>query len=453
MFCAASHLQLIARLLTLGVLLIGCSPRELRPARNSAAFAIEVHVSRTAHLFHIVDQLSAWSPFCHSQYRRHFEPLSDLDLALLEEHAALRGKHGWGGALEQAFYTTGDLESALLRLAPGEAAVERDVLRHFAPRIDALVDQERATLEAFRQRLAAEGDRLAEFARQVGRFFSCDRVAVPVFLIANPAARDCGGGYNGGRLTLEIPHEIDVHPMFLHEIFHAFIETRRPLLERACAEGLDYETLSEGLAYALSPGLIHPGGGDPLAGQVAADAAAKKTLRDAYCRFNRLGLALRPLLREALDDRAQTIETFLPRAGDAWRILREIDAGSTYRRGSLKTAFIFGEDTGPVFELLSRKQDRHVFARGHTLRDYDEMFENHTKPGDMAVLLVTREGAPIPAKYQDLLPRSWEDIERALADGRILELSGKARQVEVVLLAAPTNEQLRRLIEGTRLIK
>ena len=40
---------------------------------------LDVHVSRTANLFHAVDQISGWSPFCHDQYLAAF---GELDAAL-----------------------------------------------------------------------------------------------------------------------------------------------------------------------------------------------------------------------------------------------------------------------------------------------------------------------------------------------------------------------------------
>jgi len=412
---------------------------------------MDVRIARTAHLFHVVDQLSAWDQFCHSQYARHFGALSEQDRALLAKHAELRKRRGWGGGLEQALYTDAPLDVALRALPADEAAVEREVLGHFAARVDALLERERATLEAFQARLAAESGRIAEFARRCARFFGSPRVDVPVFLIADPDDHDCGGGYNGGRLTLEVPRKDDVFPIFLHEIFHAFIETRRPLLERS---KVDYQTLNEGLAYALSPGLIHAGSGDPLAADVAADAAAGKTLADAFARFHRYGLALRPLLKEALDDPRQTLETFLPRAADVWRALAEVEAarGSTYRLGSLRSLFIFGEE-GALYGRFTKAQDRHVFQRGHSAGEYDEMFDRHTKSGDTVALLLTLDGPRVPAKYADLLPKPWAEIEAALKKGETVEAVHPARDLRVVVLAAPTKAALNRLEEETQLVR
>ena len=51
---------------------------------------LDVYISRTAALFHVVDQLSEWSYYSHRQYGRAFAPLSDADRAVLEQHGSTR---------------------------------------------------------------------------------------------------------------------------------------------------------------------------------------------------------------------------------------------------------------------------------------------------------------------------------------------------------------------------
>ena len=208
---------------------------------------------------------------------------------------------------------------------------------HFAARIDALRAQEQPRLDAFAQRLQQEQPRLRELADKLARFTGVGHVTVPAFLIANPHDRDFGGGYNGGRLTLEVPRVYDALPSFEHECLHAFLNAKEQALTallRTGATGLDWQTFNEGLAYALAPGLLRPdGAGDPLARDVAADTARGGRLDDPYVRFHRFGLALRPLLREALDDPQATVESFAPRAVDVWRALKELDAATPSRRG------------------------------------------------------------------------------------------------------------------------
>ena len=89
--------------------------------------------------------------------------------------------------------------------------------------------------------------------------------------------------------------------------------------------GLDFQTLNEALAYAISPGLHHTGDSDQLQAKVSAYIANGSPLSDSFTRFNFFALALRPLLKEALADPNQSLESFLPRAADAWLVLVELD--------------------------------------------------------------------------------------------------------------------------------
>lgn len=82
-------------------------------AVRAGPLTLEIHVSRTAHLFHVVDQISNWSPYCHDQYLAAFGLLSDEDQRLLARYRDVRKRHGWGGGLEQAFYTDDDVETAI----------------------------------------------------------------------------------------------------------------------------------------------------------------------------------------------------------------------------------------------------------------------------------------------------------------------------------------------------
>ena len=423
---------------------------------------IDVHISRTAHLFHIVDQLSSWSQFCHAQYGRYIEQkgenLSSLERELLQKHATLRKAKGWGGGLEQTFYTSLDLEAALKqgvetgRLSADQAALERQVLTQFAPRIEKLMKEEEETLRRFATRLGAEKESLASFAEQTSAFFRKAQVSVPLYLIANPDLRNCGGGYNGGRMTLEIPREYDIYPIFLHEVFHAFTEAQKPLLEKAVlrAPGLDYETLNEGLAYAISPGLFHPqtSSEDPLQDEVIADLEARKPLSDAYTRFRRFGLALRPLLEEALGENGSSIDAFLPRAVDAWRVLRELDSAmaASERKPRVKTAFSFG----PGWKTLTQK----VREKGFSCSSYNHLGDHYrkafqkTRSDDIVVLLFTleNEDRKMPEEFKDLLPRPWAEIESSLKEGKVVTLEGKAREMRTILIAAPTERELEEAI-------
>src|SRR5579859_95211 len=62
--------------------------------------------ARTAQVFQIVDQLSLWDVFTHKEYARWAETthlLDPQDRQLLQRHAEMRKKRGWGNGFEPAF--------------------------------------------------------------------------------------------------------------------------------------------------------------------------------------------------------------------------------------------------------------------------------------------------------------------------------------------------------------
>src|SRR5215510_9350169 len=72
---------------------------------------LEVYVSRTAQVFHLVDQLSRWDNSCHGQYRENMS-LTDEDEAVLARYAQVRNERPWGQGLEQTFYVPLSLSEA-----------------------------------------------------------------------------------------------------------------------------------------------------------------------------------------------------------------------------------------------------------------------------------------------------------------------------------------------------
>jgi hypothetical protein len=318
-----------------------------RPARaqdrtplrlEAGPLKLDICINETAQLFHVVDQISQWSEFSHRQYIRYFETLdgglSKDDLEVLAEHSAIRKRYGWGQGPEQVFYTFLSLEEALQRavasgiLTSDEARVEERVLTRFRPRVRQLMSENLPFLEGFVRSIQDRQSSLSGFSTDAARFVgSAPADPIPVYLIVNPDDTNIGGGYNGGFLTLEIPRMRDVYPTLLHELFHAFIKTKQSAIESVIhsVPRLTFETLNEGMAYALSPGLYHTGDSDQLQAQVAGYISRRSSLSDSYTRFSFYGLALRPLLKEALTNQKETLETFLPRAVDAWMVLIELD--------------------------------------------------------------------------------------------------------------------------------
>lgn len=439
-------------------------PLQTPPVRliQAGPLTLEVRIgSRTAHLFHVVDQLSGWSEYCHMQYRRYWEknygPLKQEEVALLAEHAAIRKRRGWG-SLEPIFYTSQDLEKVLTdpRLGATDAAIERRVFAAFASRIEDMITSESGPAGQFVAVIEGKKPDLEIFATKAARLFGVKSLRLPVYLLVNPDDSMIGGGYNGGIITLEVPRKADAFPSFLHEVFHSFIEPHKSALNTAAmgVPGLNGETLNEGLAYALSPGIFHSGGpgADPLRNQVSADIQNKKRLSDAYTRFNRFGLALRPLVKEALEDPRATFDALLPRVVDTWRSLTEISLAVQPPDRVRIVSF------GPAWETLNDRS----WALGYTLGSYTHVEDQYRQAlagapaGTTIFLLYTPDFdarfRDIPAAYRDLLPKSMAEIEAALTRGESIEAEGTARGLHIILLAAPTMDALKTLILKTMLL-
>lgn len=435
---------------------------------EAGPLTLHVHVSRTANLFHAVDQLAQWSEFCHRQYVSYFEGLEGgidkRDRALLAQHCTIRRAHGWGGGLERTFYTSLDLDAAIALgikqryLSEEEAQNERRIVTHFQDRVERLMMQESLTLRTFAQQLQARQSDIVAFAKTASQFVGGAKLTVPVYLMANPHERNCGGGFNGDRLTLEIARQYDMYPTLLHELFHAYLRTKQGLLEKAAnsVPGLNVETLSEGLAYAYSPGILQAGNSgqaDQLSSAVAGFMARGSSLDDSYTRFNTYGLALRPLLKDALLRKHQTLEVFLPRAIDAWLVVTELEnargakgtsRGHDYRKDSRHSTFIFGMWDKEGCDALLKSANRHLFGRGHDASQYKEMLTKNAKPDDTILLLFSLDTpGRVPQEFSDLMPLSWRETESLLKQNRTVFRQGRARDMNVFLLAAPTAESLR----------
>jgi protocatechuate 3,4-dioxygenase beta subunit len=96
-------------------------------------------------------------------------------------------------------------------------------------------------------------------------------------------------------------------------------------------------------------------------------------------------------------------------------------------------------------------------GRNHEKKFYDEIFIDgiwDRKAGDIIVLLFALDSPDrIPSEYEDLLPQPWLEIEKSLQQGKMVELKNKARDLNVILLAAPKRVQLKQLIHNSKLLK
>lgn len=346
---------------------------------------LQIVTADSAQVFHAVDQMSAWSQYCHRQYRRWFESaegggLSEADLKLLSAHAAVRGRLGYG-VLDQTFYRADAWEPALdaavkaKKMSREDAATEKKVFRHFEPRVMKLVETQHATVEAAAASLVADAPKLRAFAEQASAFWGGGAVDLPMYLVVTPAGGG-GGGLNGGKLVVEVGDKQSPVGVAMHEAWHAFAEAQSSALHQAATEaGTDWETLSEGLAYAVSPGLYFSANGasDELAMQVQRDFKAEKSFSsEPYVRFNRLGLSLRPSLKDAFATQ-ETFASFLPKAIAVYRGLAEV-ALALEKQGTRPRYFFFGE--GELFkpltaEIVARGFD--VWGRRLQVSDYEAL--------------------------------------------------------------------------------
>ena len=111
----------------------------------------------------------------------------------------------------------------------------------------------------------------------------------------------------------------------------------------------------------------------------------------------------------------------------------------------------------PEIVEMARDVTLNKTGRPHDRKSYDSIFIEGIwgrKPGDIIVLLFSLETDDrVPAEYEDLLPVPWPGIESALKQGKSLELKSDAREMNIIVLAAPTTEKLGQLVRKSSLLK
>jgi hypothetical protein len=285
----------------------------------------------TAQTFHIVDQLSQWDIYTHDQYLRWAEAthfLDQRDKELLHQHAEMRKKRGWGHGFEQTFLVDDSIEDAAAKgiaaqfLSAAEANTERDILLHFAPKLEPLLRQRRVEIAALEQQLVAEQSRLRPLMIQLAHFAEVTKPpTVLVFLVANSEDHNGGGGAEGGRLVVEVP-ELDTIGTLLHESLHQLLDQQKDRIHSAAeAAEIDYIALNEGIAYALYPGIMaDTEQGDRLIEELVRSVMGATPASGPFLQFHMIAAVIRPLLRAALA-RNETITLFLPEASAKWHSL------------------------------------------------------------------------------------------------------------------------------------
>jgi hypothetical protein len=285
--------------------------------------------SWTAQVFHIVDQLSQWDQYAHKQYVRWARAqlaLSAQDTALLSRHAAMRRARGWAHGFEQAFLVDAPIEAAAQRaittglLSAAEANEEKAILLHFSSELEPLRRAERAQVDAFRQELLANRQRLTPIVDQMAHFAgSTGVVRVPVFIVSNPEQTSGGGEANGGRLVIEVPSPAPLG-FVLHESLHVLLAPKGNVIKSvADSAGIPFETLNEAVAYALAPGITDDAQqSDLLANQLVNFLLQGVPASNPYVQSYGMAIVIRPVLRAALAQ-GEPLESFLPQAIARWR--------------------------------------------------------------------------------------------------------------------------------------
>jgi hypothetical protein len=109
-----------------------------------------------------------------------------------------------------------------------------------------------------------------------------------------------------------------------------------------------------------------------------------------------------------------------------------------------------------IFEMV-REATGNKTGRPHDRKSYDSIFIEGIwgkKPGDIIVLLFSLDRKDrIPTEYEDLLPVPWSGIELALKQGKTLELKSEAREMNIIVLAAPNRNRLGRLISESSFLR
>lgn len=279
------------------------APASAPRAEREEGLEVDIRSSRAASLFHVVDQLSGWSPYCHPQYERWRPAEDDAEAdALLRRHARLRARLGYGAGLEAVLYRSDAsaseaLDAAVRRgtLASVDAEEEKQVLGALASRLDPylLADIERA--RELRDAFTREKEAFERLARGWSRIAETEPSRLTVAVVPTPGEGSGGGGTYGDVIVVEVPANGAYATLTTlgHEIVHALLQPRSADVERAARGcGIDPTTIGESLAYATAPGIFAYGG-------VTLESFASG--EGPSGRFARLAIAVRPaVLRRVL---------------------------------------------------------------------------------------------------------------------------------------------------------
>ncbi len=115
-----------------------------------------------------------------------------------------------------------------------------------------------------------------------------------------------------------------------------------------------------------------------------------------------------------------------------------------YRKDSRYCVFVFGTLDQKNVEVLNESAPWTSYSP-HNTNDYKETLKENAKPGDIIILLLSLDDpGRVPEEFSDLMPLSWPETESLLKQGQTVFKQGKARDMNVFLLATPTTEDTRK---------
>jgi hypothetical protein len=244
-------------------------------------------------------------------------------------------------------------------------------------------------------------------------------------------------------MTVEVSTGETPYDVLVHESWHAFVQKRDAQLSAAIAQasGLEHDTLSEGMAYAVSPGILRAPSATTLEAMVASDVRDQKTFDDAYARFHRLALALRPSLERALKDPGQDLLTFLPRAIDIYVGVQSLSRGLD-KKEKQRGWFLLGREVPALWKRLSAAASaKNINLWGRGLNEAQVPFDRADPT--VVVLLLTKDDldAPLPAPL--LTIPGWEATKQSLRAGRAIEDVVRKKDLKVIVIGAEDEAALR----------